>query len=211
MDIVAQRLGAQFRKVEDRVHEGQPVRVVQAVRRYETDPPDLWDALTSAERIPRWFLPITGELKIGGRYQLQGNAGGVITRCEPPSALDVTWEFGGGISWVQVRLAPDGEGTQLTLEHLAPPNDHWDQFGAGAVGVGWELSLMGLGLHIAAGGVAVDPAEAAAWSASEEGKAFIRQSAAAWGEAQAAEEADPVAARAAAARTAAFYTGEPPP
>ncbi|HET6969846.1 MAG TPA: hypothetical protein VFH92_01865, partial [Phenylobacterium sp.] len=63
----AQRLGAEFRKVEDREHEGQPVRVVQAGRRYDTDVDDLWDALTSAERIPRWFLPVTGELKLGGR------------------------------------------------------------------------------------------------------------------------------------------------
>ena len=27
---------------------------------------DVWDACTSAERIPRWFLPVSGELKPGG-------------------------------------------------------------------------------------------------------------------------------------------------
>ena len=69
-------------------------QLVIATRNYDTDIDDLWDALTSAERIPRWFLPISGELKPGGRYQFQGNAGGKITRCEPPRLLSVTWEYG---------------------------------------------------------------------------------------------------------------------
>ena len=65
---------------------------------------DLWDVLTNAERIPRWFLPISGELELGGRYQLEGNAGGVITACEPPLHFTVTWEFGRDVSWAEVRL-----------------------------------------------------------------------------------------------------------
>ena len=60
--------------------------MVVASRSYDTDIDDLWEAITNAERIPRWFLPITGELRLGGRYQLQGNAGGTITACEPPRA-----------------------------------------------------------------------------------------------------------------------------
>ncbi|MBW8813179.1 MAG: SRPBCC family protein [Caulobacterales bacterium] len=199
------RLGAEVRRVESRQHEGQTVKVVEATRVYDTDAADLWDALTNPERIPRWFLPVEGELKLGGRYQLKGNAGGTITRCDPPAALDLTWEFGGGMSWVAVRLEPAGGGTRLVLEHLAPENDHWVQYGPGAVGVGWELSLMALGMHLASGGAPVDPAEAAAWSTSAEGKAFMRASAAAWGEADIAAGADPEAARAAAQRTAAFY------
>jgi uncharacterized protein YndB with AHSA1/START domain len=37
---------------------------------------DVWDACTNPARIPRWFLPVSGELRLGGRYQLEGNAGG---------------------------------------------------------------------------------------------------------------------------------------
>src|ERR1700741_2598301 len=99
-------LGAEFRHFENREHLGKPARVVVATRTYDPGRADLWDALPSRERIPRWFLPIEGELKLGGRYQLIGNAGGTITRCAPPQALDLTWEFGGGMSWVTVRLAP---------------------------------------------------------------------------------------------------------
>ena len=102
--MFAKYLGVEFRQYLEREHDGKPARVVVATRTYDTDADDLWDALTSPERIPRWFLPVEGDLKLGGRYQLKGNAGGTITRCEPPQALDVTWEFGGGMSWVTLRL-----------------------------------------------------------------------------------------------------------
>jgi uncharacterized protein YndB with AHSA1/START domain len=206
----AAALGAVVREVSAREYQGRPARAVIATRSYDTDMDDLWDALTNAERIPRWFLPISGDLRLGGRYQFQGNAGGEITRCEPPQLLAVTWEMGGGVSWVTVTLAgnPSG-GTRLELEHLAHvEGDLWDRFGPGAVGVGWELALMGLERHFATR-ASVDPAAAMAWSASEEGKSFIRASSAAWGKASIAAGTDEAAALAAAARTTAFYTGEP--
>jgi uncharacterized protein YndB with AHSA1/START domain len=203
---VASYVGAVARRVADREHEGKPVRVVIASRAYDTTVEDLWDAVTRAERIPRWFLPVSGDLKLGGRYQLQGNAGGTITACEPPQRLSLTWEFGGQVSWVNVSLAPDGEGARLELEHVAPIDPHWDAYGPGAGGVGWDLSLIGLQLHLASG-AAVDPKAFEAWSMSEEGKSFARQSAAAWGRADIAAGAEEVAANAAATSTAKFYTG----
>ncbi len=81
---VIRTIGAVAREVASREHEGRPARVVVATRTYDTTVEDVWDAVTNPERIPRWFLPITGELELGGRYQLKGNAGGEITGCEPP-------------------------------------------------------------------------------------------------------------------------------
>src|SRR3984893_19112152 len=104
---VARQIGAVVREVGSREHEGRPARVVVATRTYDSDVEDVWDALTNAERIPRWFLPVTGDLRLGGRYQFKGNAGGEITRCEPPRLLAVTWEFGGSVSWLTVQLADD--------------------------------------------------------------------------------------------------------
>lgn len=208
--MFANAIGAEFREVVEREHEGGPARVVVATRTYETGPDDLWDALTNPERLPRWFLPVEGDLKLGGRYQVVGNAGGTITRCEAPRALDLTWEFGGGISWVTLRLAPDGAATRLTLEHIVRASDvdeHWNRFGPGAVGVGWDLSLMGLGHHVASGGAQLDPAAGAAWPTTDEGKAFTRRSAEAWADAHIASGEDEATARGMAARTAAFYTG----
>ena len=203
-------LGAQFRRFENREHEGKPARVVVGVRSYDTDREDLWDALTSRERIPRWFLPIEGDLKLGGRYQLKGNAGGTITRCEPPQALEVTWEFGGKMSWVTVRLEPEGQGTRLTLEHIVhadEADEHWNRFGPGAVGVGWDLSLFGLGKYLGSGGAPVDHEAAHRWMMSDDGKAFMRASAKSWADAHTAGGEDPEVARAMAEQTIAAYTG----
>ncbi len=172
---------------------------------------DLWDAVTNSERIPRWFLPITGDLKPGGRYQLEGNAGGEITRCDPPEALDVTWEYAENVSWVTVRFEPVGDGTRLTLEHTILKDEasekHWKQFGPGATGVGWDLGFFGLGLHLESGQT-VDQKESHAWMASEAGKSFMRDCAQAWGEAHisAGQAAD--VANAMAEQTAKAYAGE---
>lgn len=200
-------LGEVTRVVSRREHDGRPARVVQISRRYATDPADLWDALTNETRLPRWFAPVTGELRLGGRYQVKGNAGGTITRCDPPQTFALTWEFGGEVSWVTVTLTAHGAQTELVLEHLAYVDDaRWGQFGPGAVGVGWELSVLGMLLHLQSG-ASVDHAEVERWSTSENGVGFLKGSAQAWGEAAILDGDPPEAARAAAARTAAFYTG----
>ena len=120
---------------------GTDARTVRLSRTYDAPIDDVWDALTNPERIGRWFLPISGDYRVGGRYQFEGNAGGTILSCERPERLRATWEFGdpsGPPSEVEVRLTPAGEGTTtLVLEHKAVvPDEMWDQFGPGAVGVG---------------------------------------------------------------------------
>ena len=207
---LADLVGAVTREVRTIERDGKPAHQVVATRIYDTDVDDCWDALTSAERIPRWFLPIEGELKLGGRYQLVGNAGGSIVTCEPPRQLGLTWEMMGQVSWVDVRLevvAP--ERTRLTLEHTAHVDDQfWDQFGPGAVGVGWDLGLLGLGEHLDTGeAVALEAAQG--WASSDEGKRYHKLASDAWGEASIAAGTDPEQARAAAERTTAFYTGSP--
>lgn len=203
--------GTEFRRVEDRLHLGQPAIVGVATRVYDTAVEDLWQALTTPERLARWFLPVEGDLKLGGRYQLKGNAGGTITRCDPPEALDVTWEFMGGMSWVNLRLAPEGQKARLVLEHIAPKDgigkEHFEKYGPGATGIGWDLALRGLELYLANAEVALDPAAFEAWTLSSEGKAFVRQCGEAWAAAYIAAGADSELARAQAERTIGFYTG----
>lgn len=205
---VSHYIGAVTREVQRREHEGRTARVVVATATYDTEIEDLWDAITNAERIPRWFLPISGDLRLGGRYQLKGNAGGEITRCEAPRRLDLTWEYGGDVSWVTVWLTeePTG-GTRLQLEHVAHVTDErWAQYGPGAVGVGWDMALMGLRLYLSSG-ASNDPKEAQAWLASENGKDFARRSSEGWGRASIASGTEEAAANLAAERTTAAYTG----
>ncbi len=204
---VKSHLGAVERAVSSLERDGQPARAVTFSRSYATTVEDLWDAVTSSERIPRWFLPISGKLGPGGRYQLEGNAGGVITACELLSHFALTWEFGEDVSWVEVCFSDDGAGrARLTLTHTAYLSEHWSEYGPGSVGVGWELGLMGLAMHLTQpNGPRPDEA---AFATSPDGRAFIAGSSEGWKQAAVAAGTHPEDADAAARRTTAFYTGE---
>ncbi len=205
---VTEQVSAVRRQVGRRVLAAGEVHSVLISQDYDAPAEDVWDACTNPERIPRWFLPVSGELRPGGRYQLEGNAGGTIERCDPPRSFAATWEFGGQVSWVEVRVAatPDGR-ARLEIEHLAPLDAAgWAEFGPGAVGVGWDMALVGLASHLSPA-ADVDPQRGAAWTASAEGRRFVTLSSARWGEASIAGGTDAEAAQAAARRTTAFYTG----
>lgn len=206
---VVRLLGAVTRETTTRELQGKPAVAVIASRSYDTSVADLWDAVTNPERVSRWFAPISGELKLGGRYKIEGNATGTITRCNPPKDLALTWEHAGTTSWVEVWLeaAPRGAGTILRLEHIYHP---WEQFentyGPGAGGVGWEVSLAGLDLYLASPSDAPTPVELERWLDTESGNTFIRGASEGWGTAAIAAGTPELAAREAAGRTAAFYT-----
>jgi len=182
---------------------------------------DVWDAMTTAERIPRWFLPVSGDLRLGGHFQFEGNAGGEIRRCEPPSGgsagYTVTWGNGmGEPAIVHVRLtALDTESTRFELENVAAvdsiPEGFWEQFGPSATGMGWDSGLLGLASYFGGGSAGISPEEGPAWLATDEGKSFLRGSADAWARAHVADGADPDVANAAATTTYGLYTGEVPP
>lgn len=208
---VDHQISAVRRDVGSRTLEAGEAHLLTISQTYDAPLEDVWDACTNPERIPRWFLPVSGDLRLHGRYQLEGNAGGTIEQCDPPKRFRATWEHGGQISWIEVRLTPELEvGTRLELEHIAHVDDErWAQFGPGAVGVGWDLMLMGLALHLG-NGAAVDPQDAAAWMASDDGREFIASSSRRWAQASIAAGTDPDAAHAAADGTTAFYTGTTP-
>jgi uncharacterized protein YndB with AHSA1/START domain len=206
---VAAHLGAVSRVVEHRALNGETMIVVIASRAYDTSVDDLWDAITDKARLVRWFAQVDGELEMGGRFHIKNNASGTVTACEPRKSFSATWEFGGGVSWINVALTPTKDGgAYLTVEHLAPPNPHWDKFGAGAGGVGWELGLLGLGMHTRSR-EARDKFDEHVWGLSEEGKSFVSAAGAGWIEAEIASGEDKAEATKRGQRTIAFYRGEP--
>lgn len=208
---VARHLGAVTRKVVDGEREGRPTRTVVVGRSFATDIDDAWDAITNAERLPRWFAPVAGDLRRGGRYRIEGNATGTIEECEPPRRLALTWEFAGNVSWVVVTLHEEGASTRLELAHIAAIDEEsekfWDQFGPGAGGVGWDLSLLGLAEHVE-NGWDKPPETETEWTAGDNYRAFVAGSSEGWRAASVAFGTDQAAAREAADRTTAFYTGE---
>jgi uncharacterized protein YndB with AHSA1/START domain len=196
------------REVGSKVLEAGEARVITISQTYQGNLDDVWDACTNPERIPRWFLPVSGDLRVGGRYQLEGNAGGTIERCDPPNSFAATWEFGDQSSWIEVRLAeqPDGR-IRFELEHVAHVTDDlWAQFGPGAVGIGWDLALIGLALHVS-GDESMDPQQGAVWVGSADGRQFITLSSEQWRQASIIGGTPVTEAQAAAERVVAFYTG----
>jgi uncharacterized protein YndB with AHSA1/START domain len=185
-------------------------RTVTLRRVYRADISEVWDALTTAERIRRWFLPISGELKLGGRFQFEGNAGGEILACEPPRLLRVSWVMGepspDTFSEVEVRLTSVDGGTEFELVHTATvPPEMWQQFGPGAVGVGWDGALLGLAQHLTAPEVDLSDEAKQAWMVSDEARRFYTAASEAWGEALRASGASDEAVAAAVAATTNFY------
>lgn len=205
---VTEQINAVRRQVGTRVLEAGEARTMTVSQCYDAPLDDVWDACTNAERIPRWFLPITGDLRLGGHYQLAGNASGKVERCDPPRSFAATWEFGGMVSWIEVRLTTEPGGTRLELEHIAHVDDDMAaQYGPGAVGIGWDLAFVGMAIHLTLG-AAVTPEQGQEWVASEEGRQFIALSSDRWRQASVDAGTDPAAAQAAADRARAFFTGE---
>ena len=208
---IAAHLGAVHREVRNVEYDGQSAKDLIASRVYDTDIADLWAAVTDAERIKRWFSPVSGDLKLGGRYAVEGNASGIITACEEQRHFAGTWEFMGHVSWIEVYLETVDEGARLELHHIAPhPNPHWDQFGAGAGGVGWELGLLGLAEHLKRPADDVRAEGLDGWETSAEAKELVRGASAGWGRASIDGGDDPDQAMRAAEATRRFYSGEPP-
>lgn len=198
MDDLIAELNQDGRAVSDAELRYVPAHVVELRRALRAPVADVWDACTHPERVRRWLHPLSGDLRPGGSFQLEGNAGGTITTCEPPYRLQLTWQFGDAEpSLVSLELAPAADDTtELVLRHTVPDDDHWAQYGPGAVGVGWDGALAGLTAVIAGDDRPSD---------DQLMPAFMRQSAVLWGAAHQATGVTPEVARDAAARTGAFY------
>nr|WP_245190253.1 SRPBCC domain-containing protein [Leucobacter exalbidus] len=220
--------------------DGAPLNVQTLTQSLPTSLDEVWAAVSRADRIAAWFLPLTGDLSLGGRYQFAGNAGGEVLECHPPVAdsgesgesadtsetetsapaartagYRVTWEMGGGATWLTVRLSSQGPAqTRFELEHAAlaadVPADMWETFGPGATGVGWDGGLLGLSLHLGAVAGSLSPAEAEAWATTAEGQSFYRGAADHWAVAHVAAGASIEQAQRSADATFGFYTGQAP-
>ncbi|MEQ4208545.1 SRPBCC family protein [Actinopolymorpha sp. B17G11] len=208
MDIGDEINAIQRETGQGRIKE-QDVRTITLRRSYDAPIEDVWDAITDPKRVNRWFLPVTGDFRLGGTYQIENNAGGEIVACEPPERLKVTWVLGepseADLSEVEVRLSPGTDGqTLFELCHTAVVDPgFWSMYGPGAVGVGWDLTLLGLGLHL--GGGEIDKAEREAFEQSPEARDFMTRSSRAWGAAYEASGADSAEVATVVENTTKFY------
>lgn len=162
--------------IHRRVQAGADTVGVLLRRGYPATPEEVWDAVADPERLRRWFLPVTGELEVGGSFQLEGNAGGEILACDAPTLLRVTW--GDPSSVVELRLAADGpDATALELQHTVPTALAGSGAGALYVGPGWDLAVLALGRFLTGAqaidesgpeGIEIGRASVEAWTAAIE-------------------------------------------
>ncbi len=98
-------------------------RVAVFHRTYDADIADVWDACTNPDRLRRWYVPVTGDLRQGGHFEQAMMGAGEIVRCEPPQLLVLS--LGGGADEIELRLSGSSDGsTELELQHATTFDEH---------------------------------------------------------------------------------------
>lgn len=126
-------------------------RVAVMRRTYAAPIDDVWDACTDPDRLRRWYVPVSGDLRVGGTIEQAMMGSGVVEACEPPHFLKLS--LGGGADELELRLAPAADGgTDLELQHATTIGEH--EIGGEVydaifcMGGGYYPRLLALDLHL---------------------------------------------------------------
>lgn len=137
-------------------------------RVYDTDAADLWAAVTDPERLVRWFAPVDGDLREGGRFTIHFDDNAVpgcrVTSCDTPNAYAWKWPHATHTSLIAVAVEPVAGGARLRLTHT-----RLVARSAAGYAAGWDVYLRRLVEEIAGGEVRDTWAED--WSRAHEGYA----------------------------------------
>ncbi|MGP9537726.1 SRPBCC domain-containing protein [Brachybacterium sp. AOP43-C2-M15] len=201
-------------EIDEQIHEGR--RRVRAVLTLTTNitrsPAQLWPLLTAPRELERWFGPVTGELREGGRFEAPRGARGSVHELDEPHRISLTWEQGGGEDPLLISLDPEDDGTTLLrLQHTALLDaEEFERTGPGALAVGWEIALLALaaltdGWRASCLDEVPDPTSA--WLRSPEGTAYVRAWSVRWAAEAIAAGVDEEVARRGEAWTARGVTG----
>ncbi|MFJ3712897.1 SRPBCC domain-containing protein [Streptomyces sp. NBC_01387] len=192
MTDVLKQINAVHREIRDRPVTGGEGRSLLLRRAYAASTEDVWNACTDPSRIARWLAPVSGELRPGGTFQLEGNAAGEILRCDGPHLLKLTWSLGENrATEVEIRLSADADGnTVLELEHVSPAEvvdelvRAYGPVGPVGIGAGWDLALLSLDLFLRREGEGRGGSEGrdmASWRTTPEARELFSRSSHAWG------------------------------
>ena len=115
--------------------------VVRMEDRFETDPDDLWSALTDPGRLAGWFAQVEGDLRPGGEFRAHifssGDVTGRLDACEPPQRLLLTLRDADPQPGqpeeevIEVTVAAEGAQTTLVWEERGMPLTLLAAYGAG--------------------------------------------------------------------------------
>ncbi len=128
-------------------------RVAVFTRSYATTVEDLWDACTNPERLRRWYVPVTGELRVGGSFQQVNMGSGTILECDPPRRLRLSLgSIGADEIEVRISAGPDDGTATLEIQHATTLDSH--EIGGQVydaifcMGGGYYPRLLALDLHL---------------------------------------------------------------
>lgn len=114
---------------------------------YATDLDDLWAAVTQRDRLARWMADYSGDLALGGRWEVADGDGegtwgsGTIAACDPPRGFTTVWQaVGEEPTELVVRLETVDGGTRLVLEHTGIRSSSY--------AAGWRAYLEALDAHL---------------------------------------------------------------
>ena len=116
-------------------------------RRLAHPPEKVWRAITEPEHLRAWFPDgiVVEEWAVGARLRFEPAPGmaepfdGEVLAYEPPTVVEFRW----GTDVIRLEVAPDGDGTELTLL------DTIDELGKAARdGAGWHTCLDQLEHHL---------------------------------------------------------------
>jgi uncharacterized protein YndB with AHSA1/START domain len=120
-------------------------------------PATVWRALTDPDRLARWLLPNDFKPVVGHRFTFRtqpvaatGFSGAIaceVLDLQPERLLRISWrdadpsaDFDSTVTW---RLAPEGRGTRLFLEHAGfDPDDPVQQLSRTIMNGGWRSHVM---------------------------------------------------------------------
>lgn len=106
-----------------RIAAGQ-ARVAVMTRTYDAPIDDVWDACTNPDRLTRWYVPVSGDFRVGGRVEQAMMGSGEVTRCERPHLLILSLGSG-GTDEIQLRLTSTADdATEIELQHATTIDQH---------------------------------------------------------------------------------------
>lgn len=115
---------------------------------YDTDIDDLWQAITTRQRLARWMVDYTGDLREGGTWAVatEGDeepwATGKIAVCDAPRSFTTTWHATGeDPTHLTVTLEAVEGGTRMQLVHTGIRSIFY--------GAGWQTYLERLAAEVA--------------------------------------------------------------
>lgn len=154
--------------------------VITLTQTFPTTAADLWEACTSPDRLARWFEPVEGDLRPGGRYRMsESGTAGTIEACDAPRTLAVTWEYDDDVSRVTATIEETGPGTaSLTVSHHSDTGEHWQEYGPAAGGCGWDAAFLGLRMLLESPATTLD--DVTDVMSSPEGQRFVASAAEQW-------------------------------